>query len=82
MGKTRQGKRIPMVEVPNPTELQNHKVFNHREALANYSINSETKGAPKSPICQFYSDDLSAQPNENNIRTIFILDFSMGWAGP
>ena len=76
-------KRIPMVEVPNPTELQNHKVFNHREALANYSINSETKRAPKSPICQFYSDDLSAQPyNENNIRTIFILDFSMGWAGP
>ena len=76
-------KRIPMVEVPNPTELQNHKVFNHREALTNYSINSETKRAPKSPICQFYSDDLSAQPyNENNIRTIFILDFSMGWAGP
>ena len=48
-------KRIPMVEVPNPTELQNHKVFNHREALTNYSINSETKRAPKSPISVSYT---------------------------
>ena len=76
-------KRIPMVEVPNPTELQNHKVFNQREALIKYSINSKEIKAPKTPICQFYSNDLSARPcDDNNAKKMFILDFSMGWAGP
>ena len=76
-------KRIPMVEVPNPTELQNHKVFNQREALIKYSINSKEIKAPKTPICQFYSNDLSARPcDDKNAKKMFILDFSMGWAGP
>ena len=76
-------KRIPMVEVPNPTALQSHQVFNTREALSRYSINSKEIRAPKTPICQFYSDDLSARPSDTyNAGKIFILDFSMGWAGP
>lgn len=76
-------KRIPMVEVPNPTALQSHQVFNKREALSRYLINSKEIRAPKTPICQFYSDDLSARTSDtNNARKIFILDFSMGWAGP